>query len=85
MSFNAECLYTNYMKNKRFTFIVPLVLLSSFTIADQTSTSKNIQDKAALIDLSKMLLAGDVETLKNTAIDGVVSEGVGVSKSYLEK
>ena len=73
------------MKNKRFTFIVPLVLLSSFTIADQTPTHKDKQDKAVLIDLSKMLLAGDVEALKNTAIDGVVSEGVGVSKSYLEK
>ena len=73
------------MKNKQLTFIVPLVFLSSFTIADQTHTSKDVQDKATLIDLSKMLLAGDVENLKNTAIDGVVSEGVGVSKSYLEK
>ena len=70
---------------KRISIIVPLVLLSSFTTADQTSTSKDSQDKATLIDLSKILLAGDVETLKNTAIDGVVSEGVGVSKSYLEK
>ena len=73
------------MRINKLSLLVPLALISSFTIADQTSTSKDTQDKAALIDLSKMLLAGDVETLKNTAIDGVVSEGVGVSKSYLEK
>ena len=73
------------MRINKLSLLGPLALISSFTIADQTTTSKDTKDKAALIDLSKMLLAGDVETLKNTAIDGVVSEGVGVSKSYLEK
>ena len=66
----------------------PLILLASATVADEPifpHHENDSKDKAALIDLSKMLLAGDVDSLKNKAIDGVVSEGVGVSKSYLEQ
>ena len=68
--------------------ILPLVYFPTLTVADEPifpHHENDSKDKAALIDLSKMLLAGDVDSLKNKAIDGVVSEGVGVSKSYLEQ
>tara|TARA_B110000503_G_scaffold11601_1_gene15684 strand:+ start:103 stop:1092 length:990 start_codon:yes stop_codon:yes gene_type:complete len=43
------------------------------------------QDKAMLLNLSKTLLAGDLETLTDTAINSVVEESVGISKSFLER
>ena len=42
-------------------------------------------DKQTLSDYSTMLLAGDVDNLADTAINSVIDEGVGISKSFLER
>ena len=76
------------LKNNKKVIILTAILGFGITHAEPQKSYQVIQDaedKAALIDLSKFLLAGDVDALKDTVIDGAVSEGVGVSKSYLEK
>jgi len=78
------------MKNakQKTLLIAPLIVAASLTQADALKSAlemQDAQDKAEIIDLSTMLLAGDVEALKNTAIDGVVEKGVGVTKSFLEQ
>ena len=68
--------------------IAPLIVAASLTQADALKSALEMQDardKAEIMDLSTMLLAGDVEALKNTAIDGIVEKGVGVTKSFLEQ
>ena len=42
-------------------------------------------DKETLSDYSTMLLAGVVDNLADTAINSVIDEGVGISKSFLER
>ena len=63
-------------------------MAASLTQADALKSAldmQDAQDKAEIMDLTTMLLAGDVDTLKNTAIDTVVEKGVGVTKSFLEQ
>ena len=75
-------------KKQKTLLIAPLIVAASLTQADALKSAlemQDAQDKAEIMDLSTMLLAGDVEALKNTAIDGVVEKGVGVTKSFLEQ
>ena len=75
-------------KKQKTLLIAPLIVAASLTEADALKSALEMQDardKAEIMDLSTMLLAGDVEALKNTAIDGVVEKGVGVTKSFLEQ
>ena len=77
------------MNTKQKTLLIaPLIVAVSLTQADALKSAlemQDAQDKAEIMDLSTMLLAGDVEALKNTAIDGVVEKGVGVTRSFLEQ
>jgi hypothetical protein len=86
---NVICCYNFKMNTKQKTLLIaPLIVAVSLTQADALKSAlemQDAQDKAEIMDLSTMLLAGDVEALKNTAIDGVVEKGVGVTRSFLEQ
>ncbi len=47
--------------------------------------TSNDQDRAAFIDLTKMVAAGDLEGAQNQVIDAATDQGVGFTKSFLEK
>ena len=72
------------IKSNKKVILLAVILGCGITHAEPQKSyqaTQGAKDKATLIDLSKILLAGDVDALKDTAIDGVVSEGVGISKS----
>jgi len=47
--------------------------------------SELTEDQSQLLSLGKTFLAGDVDTLTDTAINSVVEEGVGITESFLER
>ena len=54
-------------KKQKTLLIAPLIVAASLTQADALKSAlemQDAQDKAEIIDLSTMLLAGDVEALK---------------------
>ena len=44
-----------------------------------------IEDRAAFIDLSKMVAAGDLEGAQSQVIEAATDQGVGFTKSFLEQ
>ena len=47
--------------------------------------SELTEDQSQLLSLGKTFLAGDVDTLTDTAINSVVEEGVGITENFLER
>ena len=76
-------------KNTKLIFIAPLVLATSAVLADWSSstaaTTSNDNDRSAFIDLTKMIAVGDLEGAQNQVIDAATDQGVGFTKSFLEK
>jgi len=82
---------------KKYLFILPLVLATSFAYAGWKSkptivedapvidTSPNDEDRSAFIDLSKMVAAGDLEGAQSQVIEAATDQGVGFTKSFLEQ
>ena len=81
-------------KSPKFLLRTPLVLATTVAFAnwgaDSEETSMNNatandEDRSAFIDLTKMVAAGDLEGAQNQVIDAATDEGVGFTKSFLEK
>ena len=81
-------------KNPKALLLTPLVLATTIAFANWGSDSEEInsnnattndEDRAAFIDLSKMVAAGDVEGLEDQAITAATDQGVGFTQSFLEK
>jgi len=70
-------------KNKK---LLTLTLAFSFIGMTQAEAPSELtEDQSKLLSLGKTLVAGDVDTLADTAINSVVEEGVGISESFLER
>ena len=81
-------------RNPKALLLTPLVLATTIAFANWGSDSEEInsnnvttndEDRAAFIDLSKMVAAGDVEGLEDQAITAATDQGVGFTQSFLEK
>jgi len=59
--------------------------LSFIGITQAEAPSELSEDQSKLLSLGKTLLAGDVDTLVDTSINSAVEEGIGISKSFLER
>jgi adhesin/invasin len=82
---------------KKYLFILPLILATSSVYAAWKSNSAdpeetpmndataNDEDRSAFIDLSKMVAAGDLEGAQSQVIEAATDQGVGFTKSFLEK
>ena len=82
---------------KKYLLILPLILATSSVYAAWKSNSAdsqetpinnvstNDEDRAAFIDLSKMIAAGDIEGAQSQVIEAATDQGVGFTKSFLEK
>ena len=69
--------------NKKF---LTLTLAFSFIGMTQAEAPSELtEDQSQLLFLGKTFLAGDVDTLTDTAINSVVEEGVGITESFLER
>ena len=74
--------------NNKFLFLSPLILATTFAFAEWDSSaikSSEDEERAAFIDLSKMVAAGDVEGIEGKAISAATDQGVGFTQSFLEK
>ena len=66
--------------------LLALTLAFSFIGMTQAEAPSELtEDQSKLLSLGKTLLAGDVDTLADTAINSVVEEGVGITESFLER
>ena len=66
--------------------LLTLTLAFSFIGMTQAEAPSELsEDQSKLLSLGKTLLAGDVDTLADTAINSVVEEGVGITESFLER
>ncbi len=82
---------------KKYLFILPLILATSFayagwkskpTIVEDASvidTSPNDEDRSAFIDLSKMVAAGDLEGAQNQVIEAATDQGVGFTQTFFRE
>jgi hypothetical protein len=80
--------------NPKFFLLTPLVLATTVAFANWGANSEetpinnataNDEDRAAFIDLSKMVAAGDLEGAQSQVIEAATDQGVGFTKSFLEK
>ena len=74
--------------NNKFLFLSPLILATTFAFAEWDSSaikSSEDEERAAFIDLSKMVAAGDVDGIEGKAISAATDQGVGFTQSFLEK
>ncbi len=75
---------------KKIWILAPFFLGLSVTALTETYLDKHLEAdnekaKSELLDYGTMLLAGDVDAITDTAINAAVDEGVGISKSFLER
>ena len=82
---------------KKYLFILPLILTTSSVYgawksnsADSEETqmndvTTNDEDRSAFIDLTTMIAAGDLEGAQSQVIEAATDQGVGFTKSFLEK
>lgn len=77
------------IRNPKLLILTPLILATSMAFAQWDSKedheSTNYEDRSAFVDLSKMVAAGDLEGAQNQVIEAVTNEGVGFTKSFLER
>ena len=81
---------------KKYLLTLPLLLVTSVALAGWKSNSAdseetpmnnvttNDEDRAAFIDLSKMVAAGDLEGAQSQVIEAATDQGVGFTKSFLD-
>ena len=62
-----------------------VITLASFGLHAETEPNNTANDNSKMIELGRYLAEADVDGLVGSIVDGVAQEGVGVSKSYLEK
>ena len=78
------------MKNQSW-LLAPLTILAGSYMSlhaepsDPANKATLSQEQSQFLDLGQMMLAGDVDALANLAIDSATEQGVGVTKSFLEK
>jgi len=75
---------------KKHLLIAPIILGFAATGVTESNLGESLKaseekEKSEFLDYGTMLLARDVEALSDTAINSVVEEGVGISKSFLER
>jgi hypothetical protein len=82
------------LSKKSKLLITPLVLATTVAFANWGADSEespmnnataNDEDRAAFIDLSKMVAAGDIEGAQSQVIEAATDQGVGFTQSFLEK
>jgi len=80
--------------NLKLLFITPLILATTAAFANWGSNSDDLnannatandEDRAAFIDLTKMVAAGDLEGAQSQVIEAATDQGVGFTKSFLEQ
>ena len=81
---------------KKYLFIL-LIVATTASYADWESNSANVEeapmnnastyneDRSTFIDLSKIVVAGDLEGVQNQAIEAVTDQGVRITQNFLEK
>ena len=79
---------------KKYLLILPLILATSFVYAawksnsadteeiPMNNASTNDEDRAAFVDLSKMVAAGDIDGAQSQVIEAATDQGVGFTKSF---
>ena len=74
--------------------LTPLVLATSVAFANWGADSEetpmnnattNDEDRSTFIDLTTMIAAGDLEGAQSQVIEAATDQGVGFTKSFLEK
>ena len=82
---------------KNYLFILYIVLANTASYADWKSNlvnveevpmnnaSTNNEDRSTFIDLSKIVVAGDLKGAQGQVIEAVTDEGVRITQSFLEK
>lgn len=77
------------LKKINLWLLAPFVLTGSYLLHAETTDAANKKtlssEQSQLLDLGKMVVAGDVDALTNMAINAATTEGVGVTKSFLEQ
>ena len=74
--------------NNKFLLLSPLFLATTFAFAEWDSSgikSSEDEERSAFIDLTKMIAAGDLEGAQSQVIEATTDQGVGFTKSFLEK
>ena len=81
------------INNPKF-LLTPLVLATTVAFANWGADSEetpmnnvttNDEDRSAFIDLTTMIAAGDLEGAQSQVIEAATDQGVGFTKSFLEK
>ena len=79
---------------KKYLFIIPLVVESTVAFANWGSNSEetpmnnattNDEDRSAVIDLTTIIAAGDIEGAQSQVIEAATDQGVGFTQTFLEK
>ena len=78
LAFNVFAIEDSNLKNNDHSFP------DETYVSDDSVINKN-QSSSKYLSLGKSLLAGNTDSLKSTAINTLTAEGIGVSKSFLEK
>jgi len=77
------------VKKTKLLILTPFILATSLAFAEWNSKvahkSTNNEDRSVFIDLSKMVAAGDLDGAQNQVIEAATDQGVGFTKSFLEK
>ena len=78
------------MKNQSWLLAPLTILVGSYMslhaeTSDPTNKATLSQEQSQFLNLGQMMLAGDVDALANLAIDSASEQGVGITKSFLEK
>ena len=81
-------------EKSKFLLLTPLVLATTVAFANWGNDSEETpmnnvttdgEDRAAFIDLTTMVAAGDIEGAQSQVIEAATDQGVGFTKSFLEK
>jgi hypothetical protein len=82
---------------KKYLFILYIFIANTASYADWKSNSANVEevpinnasannkDRSIFVDLSEIVVAGDLKGVKSQAIEAVTDEGVRITQSFLEK
>tara|TARA_B100001093_G_scaffold266611_1_gene255019 strand:- start:1149 stop:2156 length:1008 start_codon:yes stop_codon:yes gene_type:complete len=82
---------------KKYLFILYIFIVNTASYADWKSNSANIEevpinnastnnkDRSIFVDLSEIVVAGDLKGVNSQAIEAVTDEGVRITQSFLEK
>jgi hypothetical protein len=69
----------------RTMFVVFILHFSNTALAAEPNQEGASEAEQQMLSLGKSVLTGDIDALTNKAIDSITQEGVGFTKSFLEK